>query len=446
MAPKRTAKTSSTRPPKRRRTGAAQTRTTRAAALAAIEALHEETPPLRDDANNQQPSMGADQLESSMQVVSTGHQDGRHEHDPILEITPVAPTQVALVSDDSGVRADRFLINRLTTAKELPVFSGDLMEWIHFKKVFELTSNLGKYTDEENMSRLYKALQGEARKKVNALLASGSDVAAVIHTLELHYGNKTVVAQKLQQDLKSLRAVGEQGMSLLQFATDVKNTTTAFQSFKLVGYLHNPELVRAIVKKMPPALQYPYMRFAASQPEEKSALEKLSTFLWEEAELAANSGILELCADFSSSTKEPSTKNSRKPGLVYTIDHEEEEKKATETTETTLAAVDSVRKNACFICKHGKHHPSKCEFFARESVNRRWDAVRRGRLCFICLGSGHSRIGCPSPRCSVCRGPHHSMLHNPAAHNGERGNYPGGAWEAPPPEVQVARASANAAS
>ena len=52
---------------------------------------------------------------------------------------------------------------------------------------------------------------------------------------------------------------------------------------------------------------------------------------------------------------------------------------------------------------------AKCDRYRRMSVEERWEAVKRARLCFQCLGP-HLR-NCQSKRCPLCSEHHHSSLH-----------------------------------
>ena len=66
-----------------------------------------------------------------------------------------------------------------TPGQKLPSFDGDPLEWRHFKQNYESSSKTGKYTDAENVSRLFDALRGDARKATKTLLLR------VIHPMEL---------------------------------------------------------------------------------------------------------------------------------------------------------------------------------------------------------------------------------------------------------------------
>lgn len=64
------------------------------------------------------------------------------------------------------------LVNRLTGSKDLPKFKGDGVEWIRFKRAFELSTEVGGYNQAENASCLYGCLEGEAKEAVASLMTT----------------------------------------------------------------------------------------------------------------------------------------------------------------------------------------------------------------------------------------------------------------------------------
>ena len=168
------------------------------------------------------------------------------------------------------------LVNRLTSARSLPTFSGEISEWMHFKDTFELTSELGGYSDRENVLRLYAALSGEAREIVSTLLSTHRDARTIMKTLELHYGNKKLLARKIVSELKNLPNM-ESGKIKL-FASKLQSAIAALHSYNLAGYLHNPELAECIGNKLPTVLQFGYNTYAATVTNEKTDIEKLADF------------------------------------------------------------------------------------------------------------------------------------------------------------------------
>lgn len=303
------------------------------------------------------------------------------------------------------------LVNRLTTAKSLPIFSGDPLEWNHFKNAYEISTRLGEYSGKENISRLFNSLKGEARENVSTLLATSQDAESIMRTLELHYGNKKIVAEKIVTELKSLPGLESGKINLTRFAARLKSATSAFKTFKLFGYLHSPELVKCIGDKIPSALKYSYNRYAASVTDDLPELEKLSDYLFYEAELASAAGIFENVIEPSASIsarKSAEKKDARtvKLSAVHAITHESGH----------AVHSDSVNKNetknyVCVVCTEASHHPSRCPLFVSSTVDARWRIVKKRSLCFNCLRTGHSRKDCNAKKCTKCSKFHHSMLH-----------------------------------
>lgn len=147
-------------------------------------------------------------------------------------------------------------MNHLTTTKHLSEFSGDAFERLHFKEAYKLSKETGGYSEPEHIAHLFTALKGDAREIVSIQLATSRDPDAVMKTLELHYGNKEAVADKIIYDLRKLPSIKSGEISLIQLATKITNATIAFKSFNLTGHLHSPELIVEIGATLPTGLYY----------------------------------------------------------------------------------------------------------------------------------------------------------------------------------------------
>ncbi|XP_076638806.1 uncharacterized protein LOC143350669 [Colletes latitarsis] len=280
----------------------------------------------------------ADQAERNATAASSHYQRAvdsvpnmqRNETSGISKLTDVLSRTIEAIQGRSATGdSSRQLLNRLTSKGELPIFNGDTVEWARFKRVFDLTTQKGGYSEEENVSRLYACLRGPARDAVASLMVTASDVRQIMETLELRFGNPDVVATKIVEDIKNLPRIGGIGGNLVTFATTVKNCVAALQAVNHIGYLQSPDLNSEILRKLPMNMIYQYNRFLNENNEgNEPKLVVLAKFLFFEAEIACKAGTSNLI-----------TPNVRYPreGKLYIRDKTKRtaESKATVLTATT---------------------------------------------------------------------------------------------------------------
>lgn len=147
--------------------------------------------------------------------------DTRHadEREPVLGNVTAISDMVQLASaitraieaaqERTGTgSANQRLVTRLTASRDLPAFDGDPLEWPRFKLAFEASTTLGRYSDDENVSRLFNCLKKEARDAVAALMIVPADLSQIMETLQLRFGNPELVARKIGREIKRLPHLG----------------------------------------------------------------------------------------------------------------------------------------------------------------------------------------------------------------------------------------------
>lgn len=151
--------------------------------------------------------------------------------DPVTRIVEVFETTLHALQERSGLGdGSKQLANRLTTVHSLTSFSGNPLEWLHFKEASELSTQLGGYSERENIARLFEALKSEARSAVSALLGMCQDTGIIMKTLEFHFGNEKLVAANIVRELEALPDLNSGKINLTQFATKVRNEVAALCS------------------------------------------------------------------------------------------------------------------------------------------------------------------------------------------------------------------------
>ena len=74
---------------------------------------------------------------------------------------------------------------------------------------------------------------------------------------------------------------------------------------------------------------------------------------------------------------------------------------------------DTRQKKVCKVCK-AHHRLWECDEFKKKDAVKRWEVVKKNRLCFRCLNANHFAKDCRSSRiCGVdgCTDNHNRLLH-----------------------------------
>ena len=85
-----------------------------------------------------------------------------YSDDPAVRIANAIQQSLSLFNETALSSVNSRLVNRLTSAKSLPSFSGDPLDCVRFPQAFNMSTDLGEYSDRENITRLFEALKGEA--------------------------------------------------------------------------------------------------------------------------------------------------------------------------------------------------------------------------------------------------------------------------------------------
>ncbi|XP_031789094.2 uncharacterized protein LOC116418054 [Nasonia vitripennis] len=202
---------------------------------------------------------------------------------------------LATVRESSLSNCNTQLLTRMTSVKTLHTFSGDPFDWIRFKKSFEMSTTLGKYSDRENVTRLADSLRGDAYDAVRALFISGNSSDDIMHTLEMRFGNTTVILEKIIREVKDLPSVLERKITFVEFATRLRAAVLAVKSLDIdEGYLKNQELVNGLLRKLPETIAYNYGSYATGEGKNMPALLRIAEYVYKKAEMKITAGVVTL--------------------------------------------------------------------------------------------------------------------------------------------------------
>ncbi|XP_047989293.1 uncharacterized protein LOC125228681 [Leguminivora glycinivorella] len=320
---------------------------------------------------------------------------------------------------------------------ELPKFDGSISEWIAFKAEFNDTEAM--FSEVANVGRIRRALRGDAKYAVKALLYTTSDPFEIMDMLELQFGNPEALVLAEIEEVKRLPKLSEDNHNIVSFAGQVANVVATIKSLHQEQYLMAPELVNRLVDKMSVLMRHEWNKHRVQNPKELG-LVSLSKFLTEASKAA---GLTVTHASRRSAQKkhsvnavaqsrhrsrsrstsresysetEYSYKRSSKP-FIAQVSKKPVEKKSVKNnkpkTHTNAPRVRESNSNKCTVCS-GEHYITKCADFLKLNVDERWTKMKEFKLCYRCLGPYHRRFNkCKYVPCGTgdCEAAHHKLLH-----------------------------------
>ncbi|XP_065178343.1 uncharacterized protein LOC135808982 [Sycon ciliatum] len=293
----------------------------------------------------------------------------------------------------------KFLI-RQTVGRDLPAFSGDSEEWPIFASTHQRTSDECGFSPSENVIRLQRCLKGPAKAAVGAMLTVPENLPTVLQVLESRFGRPDAVIAAMIGKAKAIGQVKPGDFdSLINLSTAVTTLVTTMEHLRSEGHMYNPQLRQELVGRLPTSLRLQWGEVLVRQGSHDISLRVFSLWLADKAEAAVR--VVDL----------PGTRTD-KTQRVYS--HQEVSTVHSTAAAMAPASATSKTQSACLCCKQVQHALSKCSTFTKLGQKARFELVKRHRLCFSCLASGHATRKCGSRKqCSEpdCKYHHHVLLH-----------------------------------
>ncbi|XP_052750997.1 uncharacterized protein LOC128200723 [Galleria mellonella] len=307
---------------------------------------------------------------------------------------------------NSSSRQDERFLSRMATPRDLPTYSGDCIEWLHFKSAYQESTRVCQFSDSENLWRLRRALRGDAKEAVTDLLIGNTSPSDIMSALELRFGRSDIIIQYITTQIKKLPPLPTNyQQDIVNFSIKINNCVATLNTLKLHDYLRSPELVSAIASKLPSILiskftDYAFDRLSDGTPK----LMLYASFLKREAEMISAISLsqpreqkkLDVPTSYSKRTDERYRHNYNNKQVVF-----------------TTTAVNENNSKLCQFCKKCQHLLPDCRIFKRAMRRDRWYFVKNNKLCYCCLLARHDRSMCAAPMCDIdnCGLPHHRLLH-----------------------------------
>ena len=268
-------------------------------------------------------------------------------------------------------------------------FGGDPVVWPEFYETFKVSVHEnGDLSDVERFSYLKHYVFGEAASCIQGLPLSSDNYSEALKLLEDRFGNRQLIVAKHMNALLDLARV-HSSTSVKELRSLFDKITVNIRALRALGISSEqfgPMLSPVIMKTLPEDMKLEISRRLGGR--------------WKIDEILSVLGVeIKTREAFAGPPREENRRRERKDR-----DHREPPPRTTESL-----AVNSRDVRNCVFCD-AVHPLEKCPL----SVSERYEAAKKGRLCFRCLGSRHSAKACKSKsKCSSCNGNrHHSALCN----------------------------------
>ncbi|XP_023953383.2 uncharacterized protein LOC112057126 [Bicyclus anynana] len=298
-----------------------------------------------------------------------------------------------------------------TYMSELCFFDGDPINWIPFISHYKDTASF--FSGIENVARIRKALKGLAKDTVKSLLYTSTSPDIILKELERRFGQPTYIIKSEIATLDRLPRMSEDIKGIGAFASAVFNSVNTIKQLNRKEYLYSTDISDRIINKMSTIVRFRWQEYKCTKTDEP-ILSVLSEFL---------NMISDQFDEPSFRFKSKIDYNKARPtgkGRVNTTNHEVEygsdedsnyDSEFEEEMRIVLAA-STVDEEKCFLCEQ-THDITKCQQFTKENVKKRWEIVKKYRMCFKCLKINHRHVQCRSKPCGKdgCTRTHHELLH-----------------------------------
>ena len=279
----------------------------------------------------------------------------------------------------------------------LPTFSGSYTDWMSFIDLFNgsVDSN-SRLNNSQKLHYLKSSLRGDAAKLLASITISDSNYETAKEILLNRYSNPRLISRAHVQSILALPSCDNENSACLRKLIE----TVEEHRLALKNLGHNVDeqdlfLLHIVVDKLGPITR---QEWELSTPgTELQKFDQLKVFLQNRC-----------CA---LEAAESVAKNSKDSKLKVSSDKQKDFKSFSQRQSTENQVYSSVSySTACEYCNKD-HRLYACPSYQNLPVNEKSIFVKRQKLCFNCLKTGHTLSACKSSNCKHCNKKHHSSLH-----------------------------------
>jgi Pao retrotransposon peptidase len=351
----------------------------------------------RDQIMNDLMKLEMDFRKINMEVKSLGWQ-------PSNSSTTTGDNGSAPQSLDSSTRSsgEREPEKFKNTKIDYPRFSGDVRQYLTFKRDFEeIVKRSGRYSNQE-MSLILRnhCLQGKVKTDCQNI----TDYSLLESKLDEEYLDKERVVDMVTQQLTDTKPVRwDDYQGFIDLVNQVEMAHLDLTAIGNSNILNNPMSVRLIEGKCPDWVQKSLMTLKEeSEVELGNEFAFLLAFLLRKRKEARRLLRLKESQKPAQSKGQPppaANNNQRTGGFTHAAGGQPVHQRGNGGQQPSGAGGQQRQSNwKCIIadCKYSKKHfLSECRSFKRLDANGKGEVVVKNSLCVLCFGSSHAVAACP---------------------------------------------------
>ena len=307
----------------------------------------------------------------------------------------------------------------------LPVFDGDQRKWLSFWDVFK--SEVHDVKDISNVTKfnfLKGQLSEQVKMRVEGIMATEDNYSLLVETLQDNYGDKTAIKNAHCVALITMVKPQHRASALRTFYDSLISDMRSLATLDLPTTRYGDFYVPILLEKLPEKLLTSVLKeHPCANPTIDQLIEMIHNEVKRLEQVAYISNNNQSCK--SKPPPPPKVPPPPKPPLpkIPPINDVLSETVPPGTATALPAAVTPSDQSKCkkfkqfqgpkkFSCRFCGNTSTHNTFQYELSIKDRISAVKSKQLCFNCLRGGHATTQCQSQfRCSVCRQPHHTTLH-----------------------------------
>lgn len=315
-----------------------------------------------------------------------------------IDIQPTASTSHATNLNTTSIPIDNNTRRLKLPRANLPKFDGSFEKWLTFKNTFvTMIDSLQDISDLQKFVLLRDSLEGDALNKISIYNVSEENYKSAWKLLNDSYDKKRILIAKHLDAILDLPAPDKADQKgLMRLADDMRQHVNMLASLEVHPDQHL--LIRIIERALPTDVRVKWEETLSLDV--SPTLEQLYEFISETVYR-----IFTLEQDTSRSKSENGKRRQ----------HPKKETSSTKARKEYSGArvlVTNTSSN-CALCKGENHPVYRCPDFIRLSVPRRWDFIKKSKLCKNCLRTHVGR--CILSHCKICNKYHNTLLHNPTS-------------------------------